>query len=133
MRGSRPLTVSEMNQYMHHHLDGVDVHGPETPDTWYVLEDVPYGLVTMVLLGRMVGRPAILHESGMRILLAMYRSDFMNENELLHGLGLLLPMVGEATTTTAVARIVSTPCRVWTGGGRWHTQGPSDPSLPWGI
>ena len=94
-RGTRPLTVSEMNQYMHHHLDGVDVHGPATPDTRYVLEDVPYGLATTVLLGRMVGRPAILHESGMRILSAMYGRDFINENELFRGLGLLPPVVGE--------------------------------------
>ena len=94
-RGTWPLTVSEMNQCMHHHLDGVVVHGLATPDTRYVLEDVPYGLATTVLLGRMVGRPAILHESGMRILSAMYGRDFMNENELLHGLGLLPPVVGE--------------------------------------
>ncbi len=45
--------VSEMDQYMHHHLDGANVHGPALP----------------VLLMRLVGRLAILHESGMHILL----------------------------------------------------------------
>ena len=35
----RPLTVSEMNQYMNHHLDNQDVHGPTTADTQYVLDD----------------------------------------------------------------------------------------------
>ena len=94
-RRTRPLMVLEMNQYMHHHLNGVNVHGPATPDTWYMLKDVPYGLATTVLLGRMVGRPAILHESKMCILSAMYGRDFMNENELLHGLGLLPHVVGE--------------------------------------
>ncbi|KAL3809326.1 hypothetical protein ACHAXA_008725 [Cyclostephanos tholiformis] len=84
----RSLTVSEMNQMMHHHLNN-DVLGPVTPDTRYVLEDVPYGLVPTVLLGRLVGRPAILHESGIRILSAMYGRDFMNENDLFQGLGLL--------------------------------------------
>ena len=85
---TRPLTVSEMNQMMHHHLNN-DVLGPATPNTRYVLEDVPYGLVPTVLLGRAVGRPAILHESGIRILSAMYGRDFMAENDLLQGLGLL--------------------------------------------
>ena len=42
-----------------------------------------------------MGRPAILHESGMRILSAMYGRDFMSENELLGGLGLLPPVAGE--------------------------------------
>ena len=82
-----------MNQYMNHHLDNQDVHGPTTADTQYVLDDVPYGLAKTVLLGRLVGRPAILHESGMRILSAMYGRDFMNEKELLGGLGLLPPVV----------------------------------------
>ncbi|KAL3767301.1 hypothetical protein ACHAW5_001706 [Stephanodiscus triporus] len=87
-KATRPLTVSEMNQMMHHHLNN-DVLGPATPNTRYVLEDVPYGLVPTVLLGRAVGRPAILHESGIRILSAMYGRDFMAENDLLQGLGLL--------------------------------------------
>ena len=83
-----------MDQYMHHHLDGAGVHDPATPDTRYVLEDVPYGLATTVLLGRLMGRLAILHESGMRILLARI----------------------------AAAR------GTWTGGGRWRTRDPLDPS-----
>ena len=94
-RRTRPLTVSEMDQYMHHHLDGADVHGPATPNTQHVLEDVPYGLATRLLLGRLLGRLAILHESGMRIL----------------------------STRIAAAR------GTWTGGGRWRTRDPSDPSL----
>ncbi|KAL7525367.1 hypothetical protein ACHAXR_000972 [Thalassiosira sp. AJA248-18] len=78
-----------MNQQMHHYLHN-DVLGPSSPDSRYVLEDVPYGLVLTVILGRLVDMPAILHESGIRILSAMYGRDFMVENELLQGLGLLI-------------------------------------------
>jgi len=85
---TRSLTISEMNQQMHYYL-GNDVLGPTSPDSRYVLEDVPYGLVLTVILGRLVGRPAILHESGINILSAMYGRDFMVENEMLSGLGLL--------------------------------------------
>jgi opine dehydrogenase len=85
---TRPLSVSEMNQMMRHRLNN-DVLGPVTPDTRYVLEDVPFGLVPTVLLGRLAGRPATLHECGIRILSAMYGRDFMMENDLLAGLGLL--------------------------------------------
>ena len=93
-RRTRPLMVSEMDQYMHHHLDGANVHGPATPDTRYVLEDVPYRLATMVLVGRLLGRLAILHKSRMRIL------------------------------STRIAAAHGT----WTGGGRWRTRDPLDPS-----
>ncbi|KAL7488820.1 hypothetical protein ACHAW6_014448, partial [Cyclotella cf. meneghiniana] len=84
---TRPLTVSEMNQQMHYYV-GNDVLGPAVPDSRYVLEDVPYGLVLIVILGRLVNRPATLHEAGIMIVSAMYGRDFMNENELLQGLGL---------------------------------------------
>ena len=53
------------------------------------MEDVPYGLVLTVILGQLVNRPAVLHESGIRIVSAMYGRDFMSENELLQGLGLI--------------------------------------------
>jgi len=89
MKKTRPLTVSEMNQQMHHYLEK-DVLGPSTPDSRYVLEDVPYGLVLTVILGRLVGCPLTLHESGIRILSAMYGRNFMAENELLQGLGLIV-------------------------------------------
>jgi hypothetical protein len=87
----RELTISEMNQQMHYYLNN-DVLGPATPNTRYVIEDVPYGLVTTVLLGRLVGKIALLHESGIHILSAMYGRDFMIENDLLFGLGLLSPL-----------------------------------------
>jgi opine dehydrogenase len=67
---TRPLTVSEMNQQMHYY-NGNDVLGPSDPESRYVLEDVPYGLVLTVILGRLLNKPAVLHESGIMILSAM--------------------------------------------------------------
>ncbi len=90
----RPLTVSEMNQQMHHYLKN-DVLGPTTPNSRYVLEDVPYGLVLTILLGKLTNKPAMLHEAGVQIISAMYGRNFMEENELLHGLGLLQIMGDE--------------------------------------
>mmetsp|Transcript_8316 Transcript_8316/g.17965 ORF Transcript_8316/g.17965 Transcript_8316/m.17965 type:complete len:608 (-) Transcript_8316:134-1957(-) len=88
MKKMRPLSVSEMNQQMHHYLRN-DVSGPSSPDSRYVLEDVPYGLVLIVILGRLVKCPATLHESGIKIISAMYGRDFTVENDLLQGLGLI--------------------------------------------
>ena len=84
----RPLTVSEMNQQMHYYKEN-DVLGPTNPESRYVMEDVPYGLVLTVILGRLLNCPARLHESGIHILSAMYGRDFLVENELLQGLGLI--------------------------------------------
>mmetsp|Transcript_12339 Transcript_12339/g.24694 ORF Transcript_12339/g.24694 Transcript_12339/m.24694 type:complete len:511 (-) Transcript_12339:1713-3245(-) len=84
----RPLTVSEMNQQMHYYKNN-DVLGPTNPESRYVMEDVPYGLVLTVILGRLLNCPASLHESGIMILSAMYGRDFLVENELLQGLGLI--------------------------------------------
>ncbi len=36
-----------------------------------------------------MNRPAVLHESGIRIVSAMYGRDFITENDLLEGLGLI--------------------------------------------
>ena len=84
----RPLTVSEMNQQMHYYKKN-DVLGPTDPESRYVMEDVPFGLVLTVILGRLLNCPASLHESGIHILSAMYGRDFLVENELLQGLGLI--------------------------------------------
>ena len=55
----------------------------------YVTEDVPYGLVLICILGSMVGRPALLHDSGVRIVSAMYGEEFGRKNGLLEALGWL--------------------------------------------
>ena len=79
-------SVYEMNQEMV--KLGNDVNGPASADNRYVTEDVPYGLTLIVELGRMVDRPAILHEAGIRILSALYGREFDKENELLRALDL---------------------------------------------
>ncbi len=63
-------------------------YGPTTIDTRYVLEDVPYGLVPTVLLGRLTGVGAPLHEAGTRIFSALYGRDLVADNNLLPELGL---------------------------------------------
>ena len=73
--------ISEMNQQMH--AQGNGGTGPTTEDSRYVTEDVPYGLQLTSLLGRLVGRPAKLHEAGIEIFSAMYNRDFAKENKIL--------------------------------------------------
>ncbi len=79
-------SISEMNQQMHSQGNGGT--GPATADSRYVTEDVPYGLALTAELGRMVGRPARLHEAGIRIFSAMYGRNFVAENALLEGINL---------------------------------------------
>jgi opine dehydrogenase len=83
-----PITdsISDMNQEIH--AAGKDVYGPKIADSRYVTEDVPFGLALIIVLGNFVNRPAILHQSGLQILSAMYGRDFMNENDLLDALNL---------------------------------------------
>ena len=74
--------------YQQIHKMGNDVDGPNTADSRYVLEDVPFGLVPIVVLGRLVGRPAVLHQAGIALISAMYGRDFYQENDLLQALEL---------------------------------------------
>jgi len=76
-----PNNISEMNQDIHRR--GNDVLGPNTADSRYILEDVPFGLVPTIVLGRLVGRPALLHEAGVLMMSSMYGRDFNQENDLL--------------------------------------------------
>lgn len=57
--------------------------GPATIQTRYILEDVPYGLVTLVRLAALVGADATLHAAGVQIFSALYGRDFSSENDLL--------------------------------------------------
>lgn len=79
-------SISEMNQAMH--AQGNGGTGPATADSRYVTEDVPYGLVVTAALGRLVGKPATLHEAGVALFSAMYGRDFTAENDLLAALDL---------------------------------------------
>ena len=78
--------ISEMNQEIHRR--GNDVLGPNTAESRYILEDVPFGLVPTIILGRLVNKPAVLHEAGVALISSMYGRDFMAENDLLDALNL---------------------------------------------
>jgi opine dehydrogenase len=77
-------SISQMNQEMHQAGNGGT--GPATAESRYVLEDVPFGLAMTVKLGRLAGRPAELHEAGVKIFSALYGRDFFAENDLLDAL-----------------------------------------------
>lgn len=79
-------SIAEMNAELHE--KGIGGQGPATADSRYVTEDVPYGLVVTSVIGRLAGRPAVLHESGTEIFSALYGRDFTKENTLLSELGL---------------------------------------------
>jgi opine dehydrogenase len=79
-------SVSEMNQEMHR--QGRGGLGPKTANSRYILEDVPFGLLPTVVLGRLADRPATLHEAGLAIFSAAYGTDFTHGNDLLPELGL---------------------------------------------
>lgn len=79
-------TVSEMNQEMDR--QGRGGLGPATVDSRYVLEDVPFGLLPTVVLGRISGHPTTLHEAGISILSAAYDRDLSSDNDLLPRLGI---------------------------------------------
>ncbi|MGQ0582393.1 MAG: NAD/NADP octopine/nopaline dehydrogenase family protein [Reyranella sp.] len=77
-------SASQMHQAMH--AAGKGGAGPATADSRYVTEDVPFGLVATTRLGRLAGRPAMLHEAGIQLFSAMYGRDFTAENDLLTAL-----------------------------------------------
>ena len=79
-------SVSEMSKSMVE--NGHKGTGPTTLDTRYVLEDVPYGLVPTVWLGRLTGCPAKLHEAGIILFNALYKRDFFSENTLMPAMSL---------------------------------------------
>ncbi|WP_411037596.1 NAD/NADP octopine/nopaline dehydrogenase family protein [Shinella sp. BYT-45] len=79
-------TVSQMNQQMHR--EGRGGFGPTSADSRYIYEDVPFGLVPTSLLGRIAGRPAVLHEAGTALFSAAMAHDLVADNDLLPELAL---------------------------------------------
>ena len=74
---------------------GNDPAAPTSLETRYVLEDAPFGLYPTVLLGRLCGRPALLHEAGLLTLSALYGRDFAKDNDVVAALGLTDMSVGD--------------------------------------
>ena len=79
-------TVSEMNQQMDR--QGRGGFGPTTIESRYILEDVPFGLLPTVFLGKISGNPALLHEAGIAIFSAAYGRDLKGDNDILPALGI---------------------------------------------
>lgn len=79
-------TVSEMNQEMDR--QGRGGFGPTTIESRYILEDVPFGLLPTVLLGKISGNPATLHDAGISILSAAYGRNLKGDNDILPALGI---------------------------------------------
>ncbi|NKC52402.1 hypothetical protein HED63_28090 [Ochrobactrum cytisi] len=77
-------SISQMSGEMH--TAGNGGTGQATADSRYVTEDVPFGLAMTAKLGRLVGKPAELHETGVKVFSAMYGRDFSAENDLLSAL-----------------------------------------------
>ncbi|MEY9543142.1 opine dehydrogenase [Bradyrhizobium diazoefficiens] len=77
--------LAEMAQTLAQRSGGVN--GPNTLDTRYVTEDVPFGLVPTIRLAEIAGVPAPLHEAGLRLISALYGRDFEAENDILPQLG----------------------------------------------
>jgi opine dehydrogenase len=67
---------------------GSDPVAPNSPRTRYVLEDAPFGLHPVCVLGAVCGRPATLHAAGLALLSAMYGRDLASDNDILPVLGL---------------------------------------------
>jgi opine dehydrogenase len=80
-------TLAEMTQALAQRPS--DVTGPTTLDSRYVTEDVPFGLVPTIRLAALAGVPVPLHESGVRLMSALYGRDFAAENDILPRLGTL--------------------------------------------
>jgi len=78
--------VGEMAQ-ARHRLGGAPL-GPTNLSTRYVTEDVPFGLLTTVVLGKIVGAPASVHDAGITVFSALYARDFRAENDILAALNL---------------------------------------------
>ena len=79
-------SVHEMNQRMFERGDKGT--GPATMDSRYIFEDVPFGLVSTALLGRISGVPARLHEAGIALFSGAVGRDLAGDNDLLGPLGL---------------------------------------------
>lgn len=57
--------------------------GPKDINTRYVLEDVPFGLIPTLMLAKLAGISAVMHQSGTDILSVCYGRDFAADNDLL--------------------------------------------------
>lgn len=84
--GVQPGPVAEMAAAVYRSRP--ELAGPKTLDTRFITEDVPFGLVPLVLLGAICGLPMPVHQAGIALFDAIMARDFDAENDLLPTLGL---------------------------------------------
>jgi opine dehydrogenase len=109
-----PITNSISDMAQEIYKTGNDVFGPNTSESRYITEDIPFGLVPTIFLGNMVNRPATLHQSGVQLVSAMYGRDFVAANDLLPALQLenySLDELQEAAQTGVLKRASSAVTR----------------------
>lgn len=75
------LSVAEMAAAVHERRKGPP--GPTSLDTRFVTEDVPFGIVPLIELGRQLEMELPLHRAGASILSALYGRDLAAANDLL--------------------------------------------------
>ncbi len=85
--GLPPGSVAELAAAVHAKRHGPP--GPTALSTRYITEDVPFGLVPTVAIGKVAGVPLPLHEAGIAIISSLYGRDFPSENDILPELELL--------------------------------------------
>lgn len=84
--GVSPGPVGEMAAAVYKNRP--ELLGPKTLDTRFITEDVPFGLVPLEALGRVVGLKLPLHEAGIALFNAICARNFRAENDLLPALDL---------------------------------------------
>lgn len=75
-------SVAEMAAEQHIRRRG-ESRGPSVLEHRYVTEDVPYGIVPLVKLGKIAGVEMPQHEAGLAVISALYGRDFTSENNVL--------------------------------------------------
>lgn len=93
-------SVHEMAQIVDAQRQGSSP-GPATLATRYITEDLPFGIVPVIALGRLAGVPTPLHEAGLTVFDAALGTDHGAANDLLNALGL-----AQTTPDQLIARML---------------------------
>lgn len=108
-------SIAEMAAEQHARRNG-QAAGPKSLDHRYITEDVPFGIVPLVVLGHAAGVPTPLHAAGLELISALCARSFAEENDILASLAIddmsrdeLLALCQEGYRTPA-PRIVPVPC-----------------------
>ncbi|MCX8997309.1 NAD/NADP octopine/nopaline dehydrogenase family protein [Rhizobiaceae bacterium BDR2-2] len=79
------MTLAGMAAAVHEKRKGPP--GPTSVETRFVTEDIPFGIMQVIVLAREKGVPVPLHDAGVALFCALYGRNFMAENDLLPAVG----------------------------------------------